>query len=928
MKYIVLTLWLSMQGLVYANQANHETQLSSKSQLIIESLKDDVRLTMEKVAILESKSGFQLDEFTYSLTLAETNLVRLGLVLEFESNSNGFKVLSVSPDSLASDAGINVGDKIFSVNFARVDKDNSESILQSLQHLDIGEELDLEGIISGKKEKLTIVTHGLFIPKIEIQFGCCHSNDKATNVKHKQNQSNFKHTVETKQLINKLALTIQSTIAAIGEYEKQNGNTSHISYRILIPATSKTNLGLSINIDNISQGIIVQSVAQGSLAEQVNITENDVIVEVNDLPANEDNKQEIINQLQTLKTGDSLLLSVQHQNVAQKLKLEIKEQYIPEVNINVGLFAEQPNHLQTKLGNESKIPEPFRGEDNLSTLAINYRNLNLLLELAVVDMGRSNRRKAKVVKANMGTRLRPSQKRLTALEGNRFYFEAFENKNNKQALHKIRKDLEQLPSVTPLYKFSKKEQLAYWLNLYNVTLLDELVAIYPKKNLANLFEDDNAFFNRKTLSVSNVALSLNDIKNVILKEKYNHDPDILYGLYQGVIGGPSIREQAYTGENVYSALANNAEEFVNSNRGTYRKNNHTFLISSLYASNADYFPNFQEDVKAHLLKHVEGYYRSQLLGASTIKASISNWHISDVYGTIRNFGAGNNTNGAALLGSVNNGYINMVLESATLSGQLGLITPQGQQQMEQLYDKHLQSTSSVTVTDLEPVAAKVTNNKTTAKCLTTECQQLFSGFDVLGKRNKWASYYASLLHYNGIGTEQSTERALFRLNNVLNRNWLDHVFDYGEVQNIQATTYYQLGYIYLFDDAYQNVSKALSNLNKATEFGNVKAALLLGLIYLTDDYQAKNSSLAKYWFGQALNETPKIFNLLLSSYGIDINFPEQGFDWQIEQLGQAVTEQGMRNVNSAEEFASQKNIEKMQAILAKIKSAQRKVGYK
>ncbi|MBL4942636.1 MAG: DUF547 domain-containing protein [Colwellia sp.] len=925
MKYIVVMLCLVIQNFAYANQAIINMPLSSKSQLVIERLKDDIRHVMEKIALLESKNIASLAEFSYKLVLAEHYQVRLGLVLEFNNNSNAFQVLSVSPNSLAANAGIKVDDKIFSVNFERVDSDNSDKIIQSLQQLEVEEELILTASISGKKQELTIPVIGIFVPKVDIQFGCCISQNKSKVTQHKQVKPNVNYTARTKQLINKLALKIQSTVAAIAEYEKEEGKSdNNINYRIFIPATNRSNLGLSINIDNISQGIVVQSVEHGSVAEQVNIVPNDIIVEVNNLWANEENKQEIINKLQSLKSGDNILLSIQQHGETKKLSLEIQEQHFPEVNINVGSFSNQQNYLQALLGDESKIPAPFRGENNLSTLTINYRSLDQLLALAVFDMGRSDRSKAKVVRASMGTRLRSTQRRLTSLEGNRFYFEAFKTPLNRQVLHKIKTDLELLPNSTALYKFSKKEQLAYWLNLYNVTLLDELVAIYPKKNLASLFEGDNALVNRKILKVNNVSLSLNDIKNVILKEKYHHDPDILYGLYQGVIGGPNIREQAYTGENVYNALAKNAEEFVNSNRGTYRKNNSTFLISSLYAKNASYFPNFQEDVTAHILKHLEGYYRSQLLGASEVKATISNWHINDVYGTIRNFGGGNNTNSAALLGAVNNRYVNIVLDNAALNGQLGLVSPQGQQLIEQLYDKHIQTTSYVTVTDLESNSAKTTQNKKTAACLTKKCKQLFESFDVLAKRDQWASYYVSLLHFNGVGTKQSTERALFRLNKVLNRDWKTFKFYYSESQNIYAKTYYQLGYIYLIEDRYRDVNKAISNLTKASEFGDFKAALLLGLIYLTDDYQTQNSNLAKHWLGQSVSEMPQSYNFLLSSYGIDSSFPNKGFDWQIEQLKQTLAEQEVMNAELTELFSSQKNIENMQAILPKIRSARRR----
>ena len=114
---------------------------------------------------------------------------------------------------------------------------------------------------------------------------------------------------------------------------------------------------------------------------------------------------------------------------------------------------------------------------------------------------------------------------------------------------------------------------------------------------------------KKLLTVAGMPLSLNDIQFTILKQNYDNDPLIIYGLYQGYIGGPNIRKRAYTGADVYRSLANNAIEFTNSNRGTYSKDEKVFRVSSLYERNRVYFPDFNSDLSKHLLVYLEGYER-------------------------------------------------------------------------------------------------------------------------------------------------------------------------------------------------------------------------------------------------------------------------------------------------------------------------------
>ncbi len=300
----------------------------------------------------------------------------------------------------------------------------------------------------------------------------------------------------------------------------------------------------------------------------------------------------------------------------------------------------------------SAVPEPFQGFDDSSKYAINYDDLTGLLKIVVVDVGRSTRRVAEEAPDLTGTRMKVKVKK-TANEGNRFYFETFKNdEEGRQFLRDIQKDLEALPAEAPLKYFSRDEQLAYWLNLYNVTVLNEIIAVYPKQKLKKLTTGKKSIFSKKLLTVAGVPLSLNDIQFTILKENYDNNPLIMYGLYQGIIGGPNIRKTAYTGADVYRALENNAYEFVNSNRGTYARDEKTFRVSSLYDRSRAYFPQFDSDLPKHLLQYLEGNEKSAIQTASNIKPDINDWDVTDLGGNHQRIGGSLATSRAALLDSV------------------------------------------------------------------------------------------------------------------------------------------------------------------------------------------------------------------------------------------------------------------------------------
>lgn len=312
--------------------------------------------------------------------------------------------------------------------------------------------------------------------------------------------------------------------------------------------------------------------------------------------------------------------------------------------------------LSTELSADAQlttVPEPFRGFDPASTYVIKYNDVDGFLKAAVVDVGRSKREKAEPTQPKIGTRMKVQVKRETVNEGNRFMYEAFEDEEqNREYLKKLRSSLEEIPSLVPMELFSRDEQLAYWLNLYNITLLDEIVAIYPKRDLKKLLVGKKSVLGKKLLTVAEIPLSLNDIHHTILRQNYDGNPLIIYGLYQGIIGGPNIRKRAYSGERVWSQLENNAVEFVNSNRGTYSDSETVFLVSSLYDRNRGYFRDFDTDLKAHLLEFLEGEERAGLLAATRIKPSIDDWTVTDLYGTYREIGGSVADNNAALLDAV------------------------------------------------------------------------------------------------------------------------------------------------------------------------------------------------------------------------------------------------------------------------------------
>ncbi|WP_076926019.1 DUF547 domain-containing protein [Pseudoalteromonas sp. EB27] len=352
---------------------------------------------------------------------------------------------------------------------------------------------------------------------------------------------------------------------------------------------------------------------------------------------------------------------------------------------------------------EDKAYPQFSVYSPKSKLTINFEPVDILLESNVLDMGPSRRENAKLDEPPIGTKLRNVFPSATHNESNRFTYELIKSPKQKSLVNDVKKYLESLPEKNNLNLYSKQEQLAYWLNLYNITLINEIVKRYPIVSLEKILTGPDSLLDKKLVNIGSLQLSLSDIQYGILDKNYSKEPLIIYGLYQGYIGSPNINKKAFSGENVYKLLKNNATDFVNSNRGTKIDSLNSLEVSSYYARNADYFPNFSNDLKVHLLQFADKTTQEIINKSDKIEPIVSNWAIADLFGSKRVFGGGMSTNSAASIGiSRNYALTDKVTKDANTGGKFRL-SPREITRLKELMKVRAKNygETSVTITDLE-----------------------------------------------------------------------------------------------------------------------------------------------------------------------------------------------------------------------------------
>lgn len=271
----------------------------------------------------------------------------------------------------------------------------------------------------------------------------------------------------------------------------------------------------------------------------------------------------------------------------------------------------------------------YAAYDETSTTRIDYAAFTEILRGSVFDVGRSDRipgRGQDVIRT--GTRISYENRSRYRYEANRLALHLFEAEH-REVVAQYRAELESLPSRVNLARLSSNEQLAYWLNLHNIVVIDELARAYPIRRLRNWKIDGVPYADAEIINLDGHRISLNDIRFNIVGANWD-DPRVIYGFFSGAIGGPTLQSRAFESSRVWSSLEANAREYVNALRGV-ESERLGFRVSPLYEEWRDImFPAWPEDLRSHLGQFAEPNAQATIAVAEAPNFLIYDWAIADM----------------------------------------------------------------------------------------------------------------------------------------------------------------------------------------------------------------------------------------------------------------------------------------------------------
>lgn len=162
--------------------------------------------------------------------------------------------------------------------------------------------------------------------------------------------------------------------------------------------------------------------------------------------------------------------------------------------------------------------------------------------------------------------------------------------------------LNEMQSLDPR-TFSKNEQMAYWINIYNAQTVKLIADHYPVESIKDIGGSIFSFgpWDDEVITVAGKELSLNDIEHGILRPIFR-DNRIHYAVNCASIGCPNLSARVFTANNMNRQLNEAARSFINHPRGL-SINRGTLTASSIFDWYKEDFGSRDKTLIQHFIQY-------------------------------------------------------------------------------------------------------------------------------------------------------------------------------------------------------------------------------------------------------------------------------------------------------------------------------------
>jgi hypothetical protein len=192
-------------------------------------------------------------------------------------------------------------------------------------------------------------------------------------------------------------------------------------------------------------------------------------------------------------------------------------------------------------------------------------------------------------------------------------------------------DLSRLSGL-PISRYSRREQFAFWVDLYNELTTKLVLDHYPVASIMQVSISPGLFsfgpWGRKLITLEGEALSLDDIEHRILRPIWR-DPRIHYAVNCAALGCPNLQPEAFTAANTEALLERAARDYVNHPRGAAVAGGE-LTVSSIYVWYQADFGGTDRAVIEHLKHYAQPGLAAALAGATRLAHDRYDWTLNDL----------------------------------------------------------------------------------------------------------------------------------------------------------------------------------------------------------------------------------------------------------------------------------------------------------
>lgn len=177
-----------------------------------------------------------------------------------------------------------------------------------------------------------------------------------------------------------------------------------------------------------------------------------------------------------------------------------------------------------------------------------------------------------------------------------------------------------LSQQVPNTSWSAKEQLAYFINVYNANTIKLIVDNYPVKSIKDISATISPFL-KSYINIGDKTYSLADIEKGILQKM--NEPRIHFAINCASISCPKLMRDAFTAKNVDQLMDKAATEFINSDKNSINKDN--LKLSEIFKW---YKSDFLQAERS-IIDYINKFSNVQINENASVDYIQYNWNLND-----------------------------------------------------------------------------------------------------------------------------------------------------------------------------------------------------------------------------------------------------------------------------------------------------------